>query len=111
MSGSLINRIGERSKQPNPEIGMGITIYSYSDRSAGTIIEISKSGKSFVFQYDEAIRIDSNGMSDVQDYDYKRKPESKRFRAYKSKNGQWKIRKDGRVVGLGYRNFYHDYSF
>jgi hypothetical protein len=111
MVGSLINRVMQRCKQPNPEVGMGITIYSYSDRSAGTITEVSKSGKSFVFQYDEAIRIDKNGMSDCQDYEYRQKPESQRYKAYKTKQGQWKIRKDGRVVGLGYRNFYHDYSF
>lgn len=111
MQGSLINRLGERSKQPDLQVGMGITIYSWSDRSAGTIQSISKSGKSFTFRYDKAVRTDKNGMSDCQQYKYEPIENGTLFTAFKTKNGSWKIKKDGRVVGIGYRDFYHDWSF
>lgn len=111
MRGSLINRIGENSKSPAPEVGMGLTIFSYTDRSAGTIVSVSKSGKRFKFQVDKAIRADKNGMSDSQDYTYEAMPGSKVMTAFKTKNGTWKIMKDGRGVALGYRNAYHDFSF
>lgn len=44
--GSLINLLSDAGKQTiKPEVGMGITILSWTDRDAATIIEVSKSGK------------------------------------------------------------------
>jgi hypothetical protein len=53
-----------------PQIGMGVTECWYSDRKAGTIIEVSPSGRRAKFQYDKTIRIDDNGMSCEQRYRY-----------------------------------------
>lgn len=111
MRGSLINRLGENSKQPEPKVGMGVTIFSYTDRSAGTIVDVHMSGKKFWFTYDKAIRVDQNGMSDCQEYKYEQQPHGQTFEAYLNKKGQWKIRKDGRGLAIGYRQAYHDYSF
>jgi hypothetical protein len=58
-------------KNETPVIGMGVTIFHYTDRSAGTIVKISKSGKTIWFSEDKAIRTDSNGMSECQTYEYK----------------------------------------
>jgi len=43
--GNLMNRISEHSLSPTPAIGMGATIYMWSDRHAATVVAISKSGK------------------------------------------------------------------
>ena len=50
MYGSLVNRLQERMVigAPAPAIGMGVTMTSYSDRHAGTIIKIEKTGKSLL---------------------------------------------------------------
>ena len=65
MYGSLVNRIQENSVigQPIPTVGMGVTILGYSDRHPGTIIEVSKTGRSIKLQEDNWVRVDKNGMS------------------------------------------------
>lgn len=40
MSGSLINRILESSRQPEIVVGMGATICHYSDRSPATVVAV-----------------------------------------------------------------------
>ena len=52
-TGSFINNMMQDSLHPVPEVGMGATQLMWTDRSAGTIIEVSKSGKKLVFQRDE----------------------------------------------------------
>lgn len=39
MYGSLVNRLLENGRT-EPEVGMGCTFYSYTDRSCGTVVEI-----------------------------------------------------------------------
>lgn len=109
--GSLYNRMMENSKQPDPKVGMGITITHYTDRSCGTITRISKSGKTFYFKPDIATRSDKNGMSEEQQYTYKVKEDAKEQKAYKSKEGIWRVSKNMNGIALGFRNAYHDYSF
>lgn len=63
--------------QPTPEIGMGATILSYSDRHAATIQDIITKGK---YQYlvvtkDDTKRIDNNGISEDQEYEYTPRPD------------------------------------
>ena len=43
-TGSLVNHIYSRSTkgQPEPTVGMGVTILHWSDRSTGTIVEVFK---------------------------------------------------------------------
>ena len=111
MAGSLINRLTESSKQPEPRLGDGATILMYTDRKAGTIIEISKSGRVITVQRDHAIRTDKNGMSDSQNYRYERDPEGSLYKFSLRKDGSWKEVKGTSGLWIGGRNEYHDFSF
>ena len=106
MQGSLINRMAERSKSPEPEIGMGATELLYSDRHAYTII--AKTRCTITVQQDKAIRTDKNGMSDCQTYDFERDPEGTVKIVRKTKRG-WKSH--GTRFAIGYRDEHYDFSF
>lgn len=113
--GSLINAYSGTKAGLEPEVGMGATELFWTDRVAGTVIEVSANGKSVTVQRDKAIRTDDHGMSDAQSYRYEPNPEGRTAVYTKRKNGQW-IRKGdplrgGQRLGLGYRRHYHDYSF
>lgn len=111
--GNLINRIGENFKGKTPEVGMGATLYSYSDRYAYTIIRVSANGKSLWATLDKAIRIDENGMSDSQSYRYETIENSHEELFTLRKDGRWHkgTTLGGLVLGIGHRDAYHDYSF
>jgi len=69
--GSLINQIyGSMVGTPEPEVGMGVTFLSHSDRDAGTIIEVNTAKRYIVVTDDDAERTDSNGMSESQEYKF-----------------------------------------
>lgn len=108
-SGQIGNFI--RHKCPNPEVGMGATILSYTDRTAATIVSVNKSGKTIEITRDEATRVDDNGMSESQKYEFKTKPDAPKVKVRLRKDGQWRILKDGRKVIVGHREKYHDFSF
>lgn len=95
-----------------PVIGMGATVFHWTDRSAGTIERVSASGKRIWIRQDTATRIDKNGMSDCQEYSYAANPQGTLYEASLRKNGRW-ILKGGKdtVVGIDFRRAYHDYSF
>lgn len=95
---------------PVPVVGMGITLLHYSDRSTGTITRVATSGKRFWFQKDRAIRTDTNGMSDSQQYRYEGDPGAEVREARISRNSQWKATGGWKII-LGERRAYHDYSF
>src|SRR3990170_3661606 len=87
-TGSLTNYLMSGIKgQPKPEVGMGATMLSWTDRTAATIVEVLKGSKVIVIQEDHATRIDKNGMSDCQDYEYS--PDPTATRQY------YKMNKDG----------------
>ena len=69
-TGSFINMMMSRNTTL-PEVGKGATILSWTDRHAYEIIEVSKDKKRVVVQMYNAKRIDGNGMSDSQEYEYK----------------------------------------
>jgi hypothetical protein len=127
MYGSLINRLQERMVvgAPTPVVGMGATMTSYSDRHAGTIIEVKKVGKGLLItvQADDVKRIDNNGMSESQEYQYTPNPNGATY-LYKQKepNTRWvamymnqetgrlnKSERGGLVIGE--RDEYYDFSF
>ena len=113
-SGSFINNMMQDSLHPVPEVGMGATQLMWTDRSAGTIIEVSKSGKKLVFQRDAVSRKDTNGMSDSQSYLYKRNSHGLTYEYSLRKNGRWVRVGDnfnGPSLLLGHREEYYDYSF
>ena len=99
------------------KVGDGATIVMYSDRHACTIIDIAKNGSTITVQQDKATRIDHNGMSDCQEYEYERDLNGeitifKRTRKYKdcyTDNGR--VNDYGCLLGLGYRREYYDFSF
>ena len=77
---SLVNYMDGRSKYPDPVVGMGATRLMYTDRKPLTIVEVlrTKSGTlvGVKVQEDNARRIDSNGMSESQEYEYSPNPEA-----------------------------------
>ena len=99
------------------KVGDGATMSYYSDCHACTIIEIADNGSYIKVQKDKATRIDNNGMSDCQDYEFERDPKGtvytfKRTRKDKSTytgNGKyydWDVK-----LSFGGRSEYYDYSF
>ena len=54
-----------------PVVGEGATVLHYSDRDAYEVLEANEKAKSCVIQQYRAKRIDGNGMSDSQAYEYK----------------------------------------
>lgn len=110
-TGSVTNWMMSGTKgQPTPEVGMGITILHWTDRSAGTITRVSPSGKRFWYRPDTAIRVDSNGMSESQEYRYEPNPDATEREVRLNSKGEWKEVKGSRVA-LGYRCAYYDFSF
>ena len=100
-------------EKKNPEVGMGATIFLWSDRHACTIIDVKP--KRIVVQRDESIRIDKNGMSEIQEYEYKPDPSGYISEFSLRKNGTWvqvgHSYKDGTKLGIGFRREYYDYTF
>lgn len=93
-----------------PVIGMGLTVSIGSNKYIYTIVSISVSGKSFKATKDIAIRIDNNGMSDCQDYQYAADPKGElvSFRLG-TKTNRYKCRFG--YASLGVRRAYHDFNF
>lgn len=114
-TGSLINHVMSRSQDSAPVVGIGCTVLMWTDRYAGTVVEVTNNGKRLGMQEDKAIRIDANGMSDDQDYRYE--PQTGRTVEFYTlrKNGAW-VREGekmtgGRRLSVGERSEYHDFSF
>ncbi len=99
-----------------PEVGMGATVCYWTDRKAATVIAISESGRKVTVQFDRATRIDSNGMSDAQSYEYETNTEAPTREFSLRKNGRWipvgdSMASYGNTLSLGRRSEYYDYSF
>lgn len=88
--GSLNNRIAERSIQPRPVVGMGVTECCYSDREPWEIIEV-KDEKHITIREMGYERTDKNGMSDCQEYRYFSKPDGA-VKHLVLRNGRWRDR-------------------
>ena len=88
--GSVQNRLAERSKQPTPVVGMGVTECCYSDREPYQIIEV-KDEKHIVVRAMGYERIDNNGMSESQEYRYFSKPDGA-IEHLVLRNGRWRNR-------------------
>jgi hypothetical protein len=99
---------GRAAFEPAPSVGMGCTLCFYTDRHAGTIIAVSPSGHMVTVREDKAVRTDSNGMSEDQDYRFEPDPNGAVHKLYRQGDGRYG--KSPRLV-LGVRGAYHDYSF
>ena len=125
-TGSLMNHLYSRATkgQPEPVVGMGATLLSWTDREAATIVEVTKTKSGawlIAVQEDNAQRIDSNGFSESQEYEYSPNPEAAKqwFRFEEAKGwrsvrqgekGRWKLTGGGGLL-IGSRRKYHDFSF
>jgi len=106
-----MNRIAEESKSATPVVGMGATCMSYSDRHAYTIVRVD--GKKLWATPDIATRTDSNGMSDSQSYAYTTDQNATPELFTLRKDGRWHegTKLSGRVLCIGHRDHYYDFSF
>lgn len=121
---SLCNHIMSREVigQPAPVVGMGATVLSWTDRHAATIIEVRDYGV-IVVQRDDAKRVDRNGMSESQTYDYAPNPNGPTYIFKRDRGGAWRecevnertgrvnMLKSGYGLKIGVRDTYHDFSF
>ncbi|MBI1213577.1 MAG: hypothetical protein GC190_19135 [Alphaproteobacteria bacterium] len=112
--GNLINRITEHTTGV-PTVGMGATACAFTDRYAGTIIEIISPSR-IKWREDKATRTNENGTSDVgQRYTYEADPDGRIIIFTKRRNGVWREAGIGRGCGLGLRldarDKFHDFSF
>ena len=94
-----------------PAVGMGATYSVGSDRYAVTIIEVSKSGKQIVVQDDIMKRIDTNGMSEMQEYEYTPNPQGSTRKFYLNKSGRWQESKGSARLTVGFRRAYYNFSY
>ena len=97
------------------KVGIGATICMWSDRRAATIIRVEKNGKVIIVQEDIAIRIDKNGMSESQEYQYKENPNGSIQAFSFRKDGTYRTvgskGKTGNRLSIGFRNEFYDFSF
>lgn len=113
--GSLNNRVMERARgEQELHIGMGVTQCMWSDRRPWEIIEIKDERHITVRELD-AKRIDSNGMSECQEYEYTSNEDNSTTTLFKTKEGRW-VERIGRKYGcdgwyVGRAEKYYDYSF
>ena len=104
--GSLINSI-TASAASELAVGDGVTHLQWSDRTPYTVIAVSASGKTATIQMDRWTRVDSNGMSDAQEYAITPDPDGATRTIRLGKKG-WGSK--GERFALG-RSRYHDFTF
>ena len=128
-TGSLVNHLYSGSANPKPAIGMGVTLLAWSDRRPGTVRKVTELAcKAWDFEIevteDDATRIDSNGMSEAQEWEYAVREDGYRqlFRRERA-TGKWyegringETHKFNRIGGancilIGRREKYYDFSF
>ena len=124
-TGSLFNHLMANDSVKEIVPGeTGATLLSWSDRRAATVVEVFTKGSYdyLVVQQDTATRVDKNGMSDAQTYEYTRNPEGSTYTFRIGKKGVFEQvyvnSETGRYVkarvgglAVGYRNEYYDFSF
>jgi hypothetical protein len=132
-TGSFVNwaQSGTRG-QPEPEVGMGVTFLGWTDRHPGTIHAIFSDDKFLYIEVsgDDYQRVDNNGMSECQDYEYTSRPDRGRqtwrrdlnnsnapfvgvIKNNKTGRGQrkWLKSQGSTRIRIGQREKYHDFSF
>jgi hypothetical protein len=122
MHGSLQNRLYEAMTvdAPEPFVGQAATITSYTDRHAATVK--SWDGKILAVTHDQVKRVDDNGLSESQTYEYTTDFNGVECHYRRAKDGRWervffnnqtkrwkKTNSSGLI--LGFREEYFDFSF
>ena len=109
--GSLQNAIADQSRSKTPEVGMGVTEIMYSDRHPYTITKIL-SPKRIMVRACDSNRIDKNGFSDSQEYEYTENEEYPEITLFLNKFGKWKRLGDakGSTYFVGIREEFYDFT-
>lgn len=96
----------------HPSVGDGATYSVGSDRYAGTVIEVSKSGHRVVVQNDIAVAKHDNPYTESQEYEYSPDPNGRIKVFTRRKNGIYRVQgwKHG-ACWFGYRAQYEDPHF
>ena len=98
-----------------PIVGDPATIYAHSDRYAGTVVSVTDN--EIIVTEDNYKRIDQNGMSEMQEYEYTTNHDGRKFVFRKVRSGrlkgQWRENglSTGMPVNFNYRQKYYDFSF
>ncbi len=122
-TGSVINHLQSRmvKNAPEPEVGMGVTFLHWTDRSPGTVVAWDPKTGILEVTGDSYKRVDKNGFSESQGYEYttnwdaprsfyKRLPDGRwQNRHYNEETKRW--RKGTQGIYVGKREKYHDFSF
>lgn len=112
--GSLQNRLMERSAGPVPEVGMGVSECSWSDRNAYEVIEVIDDRHILVRRMKAVLKKGSDWFD--QDYDLFSDENGSVIKLFKKKNGCWAERIGKNGVGcngfsIGVAREYRDPSF
>ena len=132
-TGSVVNHVMSRATrgQPEPVVGMGATICSWTDRHGGTITTVTKTTKSIKkekitftvvgVKRDNAKVVKGTTMDGTAEYEYT--PNDKAHEAfwgfingrwislYQNNKGTFFIYKNGEGLAIGYRDEYYDPCF
>ena len=92
--GSINNRLMESCKGDVPVVGMGVTECLWSDRHPYEIVEVQDE-RHITIRPLGYKRIDNNGMSECQEYEYYSLPDNGTIRLYRAKDGRW-VRRVGK---------------
>jgi hypothetical protein len=105
------------------KVGMGATMFGYTDHSPYTVVAVSPSGKTVTLQADSA-ELDPNWKPEVipggfaghcvnndsQQWIIKPNPSAPLVKVRLQKDGSFKTA-GGSTVAIGYRSKFHDYNF
>ena len=122
--GGIYNIMDANTKWPIPAVGDGATFLLYSDRWAGTVVDVFTKGKTTYVrvQRDTSVRTDTNEFSELQSYSFSRNPSGLIATFKRDKAGRWvevvMNPETGRYNGgfsgsvkFGERDEYFDFSF
>ena len=121
-TGSLVNHLYSQTIGDPPYVGMPATLLSWTDRNPGTVVEVNTLKRFIVVQEGNYKRVDNNGLSESQRYEYTPNANGCRRIFRKMKKGQWVehvvnpdtkrlVKIGGCGLMLGRREKYHDFSF
>jgi hypothetical protein len=96
-----------------PVVGMGVTYSIGSDRYPFSIIKVINH-RTLIIQKDSFTRKDTNGLSEIQEYEYTPNVNSEQITITKRKDGCWRQKKSSSSYGIytvGTRRAYMDPCF
>ncbi len=112
---SVVNLVSARHNAVEPAVGMGVTELCWTDRHPWEIIAVKDSRHITIRRLDSK-RIDDNGFSESQEYEYYSNPDNRVINLYKDNKGLWRERIGTRGLGetkfsVGRAEEYYDFTF